>query len=100
VDLPRVRSFELSVTGPMPGAHVRPRPSGRPAEIEARLLAETGVTAEHLARCRDAEGTRRALRIPVAIEIAEEDAQTLLLGFALPAGSYASVVLAEIARPP
>lgn len=100
VDLPRVRSFACSVTGPMPGAKMRPAPRGRPAELEAQLLADTGVTQDHLRRSRDAEGARRALRIPVTIDVTEEDADTLRLSFALPAGSYATVVLAEIARPP
>ncbi len=96
-DAPRVASFELSITGPMPGRKVRPAPRGAPAELEARVLAETGVTAEHLARTSDAEGTRRALRLPLALDVREDD-EGLLLSFELPPGAYATVVLREIVK--
>jgi tRNA pseudouridine13 synthase len=96
VDLPRVQGFECSVTGPMPGHRVRPAPQGRPAQLEAELLAASGVTPEHLQRSRDAEGTRRALRIPVRVDVEPAGPEVLRLAFELPAGSYATVVLGEI----
>jgi tRNA pseudouridine13 synthase len=98
VDGPRVATFELSVTGPMPGPRVRPAPTGEPAALEAAVLAETGVTPEQLGRSRDAEGARRALRIRVE-PVVEEDAEGVVLSFALPSGSYATVVLDEVIKP-
>lgn len=96
-DDPRVASFELSITGPMPGRKVRPAPGGAPAELEERMLAETGVGAEHLARTADAEGARRVMRLPLALD-AREDAEGLVLSFELPPGAYATVVLREITK--
>lgn len=96
-DEPRVAAFEVSITGPMPGRKVRPAPRGAPAELEERLLAETGVGAEHLARSADAEGARRVLRLPVAIDVRADD-EGLVLSFELPPGAYATVVLREITK--
>jgi tRNA pseudouridine13 synthase len=81
----------------MPGRKVRPLPVGAPAALEESMLAATGVTAEHLARSGDAEGTRRALRLPVAIDVRADD-EGLVLAFDLPAGSYATMVLREITK--
>ena len=97
VDAPRVASFELSITGPMPGARMRPAPGGEPAALEERLLAETGVSLEQLAASRDAEGARRPLRLPVEIAL-REDPEGLRISFDLPPGSYATVVLREIVK--
>ena len=96
-DDPRVASFEVSITGPMPGRKVRPAPRGAPAEQEERVLAATGVSGEHLARSADAEGARRVLRLPVALDV-REDADGLVLSFELPPGAYATVVLREITK--
>jgi tRNA pseudouridine13 synthase len=96
-DAPRVASFELSVTGPMPGPRVRPAPAGDPAALEAAVLAETGVTLDELGRSRDAEGARRALRVRVEVAV-EEDPEGVVLSFALPSGSYATVVLDEVIK--
>lgn len=96
-DTPRVQSFECSVTGPMPGSRVRPEPTGEPAALEAQILAETGVGPEHLAKSREAEGTRRAFRIPVDVAV-ESEGEDLLLGFDLPPGSYATTVLREVIK--
>lgn len=114
-DRPRVESFECSVTGPLPGAKMWPRPEGEPAALEEEILAQTGVTAAHLAAAsRDAPGARRPLRIPIRVEAEEEavvepqdaaasgpDAsggveRSTLLRFELPAGSYATAVLREL----
>lgn len=97
VDAARVASFEVSVTGPMPGGRVRPAPRGEPAALEDRILAATGVGPERLAACPDAQGARRALRIRVEPELREEE-DGVVLSFVLPAGSYATVLLREITR--
>ena len=61
------------------------------------LRPATGVTPEHLARSSDAEGARRALRLPVSIDVRAVD-DGLLLAFELPPGAYATMVLREITR--
>lgn len=97
VDGPRVASFELSITGPMPGRKARLAPRGAPAALEERMLAESGVTWEQLARSPDAEGARRPLRLPVAIDV-RADEEGLVAAFELPPGAYATMVLREIAK--
>lgn len=96
-DEARVASFECSITGPMVGSKVRPEPRGAAAELEARVLAGTGVGPEHLARSRDAQGARRALRLPVRIAI-ERGEESIALSFELPSGAYATSVIREITR--
>ncbi|AKU90000.1 tRNA pseudouridine(13) synthase TruD [Vulgatibacter incomptus] len=97
VDLPRVASFECSITGPLPGAKVRPSPVGEPARLEDAILAETGVGPEHLAASRDAMGARRALRLPLALSIERED-NGIRLEFELPPGTYATSVIRELTK--
>lgn len=96
-DAPRVEAFELSITGPMPGRRQRLAPTGAPSALEERILAATGVGPRHLAASPDAEGARRPLRLPVAIEVREDEAG-LLLAFDLPPGAYATTVLREITK--
>lgn len=96
-DTPRVASFECSITGPMPGSRVRPSPTGAPAALEESILAETGVGPEELARSRDAEGARRAFRLPVDVEV-EAAGDDLIVRFDLPPGTYATTVLREIVK--
>lgn len=96
-DGPRIASFECSITGPMPGRKVRPSPTGEPGALEARILGETGVTMEHLAKSPDAEGARRALRLPISVGV-EHDAEGLVLDFELPPGAYATTVIRELTK--
>ena len=96
-DPSRVASFECSITGPMPGSRVRPEPRGEAAALEERVLAARGVGIEHLARSRDAEGARRALRLPVRISL-EQEGDALALCFELPPGAYATAVIREITK--
>jgi tRNA pseudouridine13 synthase len=97
VDQPRVDSFEVSPTGPMFGPEMR-RPAGEALALEEELLAAEGVTLDTFAAGGDeARGTRRLLRIPLAVtcELVGEDAR---LAFSLPPGSYATVVLRELLK--
>ncbi len=96
-DLPRVRSFECSITGPIPGARVHPVPGGAIAEMEDAILARHGVGIEHLSRSRDAHGSRRALRLPMHLT-SEADEEGIVLDFELPAGAYATTVIREITK--
>ena len=97
VDGPRVARFEVSPAGPMFGHKLRPA-GGVAGEREARLLAAEGLGPGDLARGGgEAEGTRRAARLPVRIEIAEEG-DGYRARFELPKGSYATVVLRELVK--
>jgi tRNA pseudouridine13 synthase len=92
-----VERFEISPAGPMFGHRLR-LAGGEAGAREARLLAEDGVSAEDLARGGgEAEGTRRAARIPVAVAL-EPLADGYLARFDLPRGSYATVVMGELTR--
>jgi len=97
VDGPRVARFEVSPAGPMFGHALRPA-QGLPAEREARLLAAEGLTLEDFARGGgEAEGTRRAARLPVAVAL-EPLEGGYRARFELPRGSYATVVLRELMK--
>ncbi len=96
-DGPRVERFEISPAGPMFG-HALRLASGEPGEREARLLREDGVTLADLVRGGgEAEGTRRAGRIPVSVAL-EPLPDGYLARFDLPRGSYATVVMGELTR--
>lgn len=100
VDQPRVDSGELDVTGPMPGHKERPAAARVAKEREDALLAEAGVPREALVRGGDeTEGARRPFRVPLGAPTVRAVADDALeLAFALPAGSYATRVLAEITK--
>ena len=101
VDGPRVARFEVSPAGPMFGHKLRPDAGGVPAEREARLLAEEGIALADFAKGGgEAEGTRRAARLPIAVEIDDVAAEGggYVARFELPKGSYATVVLGELVK--
>ncbi len=96
----RMRSCRVSPTGPLFGAKMR-QPSGRPFEIEQCILADSGVTNEHLANAKQIiSGSRRPLRVPVAQPTltsgVDELGDFIRLQFELPAGSYATVLIDEL----
>lgn len=98
LDTARIAAWEISPTGPMFGARMRAA-EDEAGTIEAELLARFGVTSAHLSRvARAGEGTRRAARVAVAhTEVRREDGD-LVLSFALPKGSYATVLLSELTK--
>jgi len=97
VDQPRVERFEISPAGPMFG-HSLPSLAGEAGEREARILAQDGLTAADLVRGGgETEGTRRAARIPVAVELEDVDGG-YRASFDLPRGSYATVVMGELTK--
>jgi tRNA pseudouridine13 synthase len=96
-DQPRVERFEISPAGPMFGHALAPA-SGVAGEREARVLAADGLAAADLARGGgEAEGTRRAARIRVAVSV-EPAPEGYRASFELPRGSYATVVMGELTK--
>lgn len=94
----RADRWEISATGPMFGAKMR-WPNGEARTLEQALLDSTGVDETRLrALARQGAGTRRVVRVrPAQIELRTEG-EALWLGFTLPKGSYATVVLQEILK--
>ncbi|MGO9831160.1 MAG: tRNA pseudouridine(13) synthase TruD [Myxococcaceae bacterium] len=98
---PRVDSLEVSPTGPMFGWKVKPVPEGEVGAAEAALLASEGLPEGAL---RSGKGETEGARRPYASRLAEVEAaqegKDVWLGFRLPRGSYATVLLDEVAKPP
>jgi tRNA pseudouridine13 synthase len=96
-DGPRVARFEISPAGPMFGHRLRAA-SGEAHAREERVLRAEAISLGDFARGGgEAEGTRRAARLPARIAI-EEQAGGYRARFELPKGSYATVVLRELMK--
>ncbi len=94
---PRVERFEISPAGPMFGHALRPL-GGEAGPREARVLSGDGLGPDDLSRGGgEAEGTRRAARIPVDVSLEALDGG-YLARFELPRGSYATVVMEELTK--
>ena len=95
---PRADALEISPSGPLFGPKMI-APEGEPGKCEAQVLTEAGVTCEDFGRA-EAErqpGARRPLRIPLLESpIIKESPDGIVLHVALPTGSYAPVLLAEV----
>jgi tRNA pseudouridine13 synthase len=101
LDQTRVAAGEVMPTGPMPGSREVEPPEGSEAwSLESEALAEVGVTRAELAAVgRDLPGARRPVMVKVTLgepPVTLEEGR-LRLRFALPAGSYATVVLQALA---
>ncbi len=93
---PRYARGEITFTGPMYGTKMWAA-SATAGELEASILAETGLTLQNFAQAR-VEGTRRPGRLLLpAIDYAVDD-HGLHLAFFLPKGSYATVVIREFTK--
>jgi tRNA pseudouridine13 synthase len=98
VDQPRMDAFEVSPTGPMYGPSMRPA-EGEVQADELKVLTEEGLTIESFAAGGgETDGTRRFLRVGLPDVALEERGTDLWLAFSLPAGCYATVVLAELLK--
>ncbi len=100
---PRCATFEISPTGPLFGRLMK-IPTGRPADIEQRVLETSGFAREEI-RALDGsrlDGARRALRVPMGDpsinEGADERGPFLRVSFTLPAGAYATTLLREVCK--
>lgn len=100
----RVQNGEVTVTGPMWGPKMIRAQHGA-ATLEMAVLEAMGLREEQFAVLGAlAEGTRRPIAIrPVDMTLTEETLadgeNTLLLGFTLPPGSFATVLVHELVGP-
>ncbi len=112
VDQARLDAGELGITGPMFGSKMRaPSPGTPSSDLEQEILARAGISQSSLSALGNKlEGTRRPLQLPLPDLEAEpvgpfvtssglELPPGLRLGFCLPAGSYATVLLQELQGP-
>jgi tRNA pseudouridine13 synthase len=99
-DQPRLEALELDVTGPMTGHKERPAAQADALAREDRILAEAGVPRDAFASAAgEAEGARRPARVPVDDpRVRALGADAIELSFGLPAGSYATRVIAEVTK--
>lgn len=103
VEQPRCDAFEISPSGPMIGFRM-PMPTRKPLEIEASAFDEVGLKPADFKRSGvlRVKGTRRPLRVrPENIELAgggDDFGPHVTVGFTLPAGSFATVLLRELMK--
>ena len=98
IEQPRADAFEISPSGPIFGYKMR-LPTGDVLTLETSLLADEGVRLEAFRKVVGIRlpGTRRPLRMPMQLhEVSAIDGVGVRLGFTLPAGGYATVVLEEL----
>ena len=92
------QAFELSATGPLPGAAELPAPRGGPARIEAEELERWGLSGELFAGRQGAPGARRPLRFPLRGLRLSPRSEGLLLEVTLPPGAYVTVLTGELMK--
>ncbi len=94
-----VQSHLASPTGPMFGSRML-QPTDDVEAVELAARERFGITTEHLEKHRNTlRGERRCLRIsPDDLTLEECNTNALILGFSLPSGSYATVLLRELMK--
>lgn len=98
VDQPRFDAREIVSGGPMFGSRTYPA-KGLAAEREQTILAASGLSPASFARFgKLASGTRRHNLIYLDDLSAEWHGSDVILGFTLPSGCYATVLLREIMK--
>jgi len=100
-EAPRVRALEISPAGPLWGAKLL-MAAGAVREREVAALRAFGLEPAHLEGpdAKTSPGARRVYRTPVTeASVAREEDGALLVRLFLPAGSYATAVIAEIVKP-
>lgn len=100
-DQARLDAGELAITGPMFGHKMRgPTKGSEPESRELEVLEAEGLQLSSFARMgKLAMGTRRPFSVDLG-EIGAEPAgpDAIAISFRLPAGSYATVVAAEVVK--
>ena len=100
VDQPRVERGEIAPTGPVFGWKME-RPEGDVDAAEQAVLAAEALRLDGFRRLGSiAQGARRAYAVPVNDARWSIDGSSVELAFTLPAGSYATVLLDEVMKPP
>lgn len=100
----RIESLEISPSGPMWGNNMT-RAAGRVLEWEEQAFAAEGLSQDDLPGGLQgrADGARRPLRVVLqdhSVTSGEDEHGTYVeIAFALPRGSFATVVLREIMKP-
>ena len=99
IEQPRADAFEISASGPIFGYKMR-MPSAGVRDLEISVLADDGVHLEKFRKVAGIRlpGTRRPLRMPIQLHEVSTVGNNfgIRLGFTLPAGGYATVVLEEL----
>lgn len=94
---PRADRLEISPSGPLYGFKLT-MAQGAPGELESQILEQEGLSLEDFrVRGIKLKGARRPLRFPLDEVKAWYD-EGLMLSFSLPAGCYATTVLAEVMK--
>lgn len=102
-ETPRATAFEISPTGPLLGYRMT-LPGDRPLEIERSVFETYGLSPEQFKQSGQhrIKGARRSLRVkPTDIDLVggvDEHGAHITVAFALPAGSFATVVMAEVMK--
>lgn len=103
VEQVRAEKFEISPTGILPGSRSKAA-GGLPGEIENRVIAAHGVSAEQFGKTGSlkVKGARRALRYkleqPAMTAESDEHGEFIEFSFGAPSGCYATVAVEEITK--
>jgi tRNA pseudouridine13 synthase len=99
-DQVRVDQGEIVPTGPMFGSRMpAPPPGSEAAAREVAILAAEHLTSDMTGRHGLLSGTRRPLAVRLHDAVASEVAPSAIsITFTLPAGSYATIVAAEVMK--
>jgi len=99
-DQRRLDAGEVTITGPICGPKMKRPLAGSPAaQREEAILTAAEVGPDTFAKfAKLARGARRALTVPIGDPKVEALSEGLRISFALPSGSYATVLMREITK--
>jgi tRNA pseudouridine13 synthase len=95
----RMASWQVSPTGPMFGASMRPAEAAA-GEREQAILARAQISSDTFAaHAKYGEGTRRVSRVRPASWAIQSEPGALRVQFELPSGAYATMIMRELLKP-